>query len=134
MCFEKPSDIRIWLVQSNLKATLGLCIEASAALPFPLGECSLRKKGLTNSQSESLHRAGAGLWCKLLGYVFHWAISVLSLCTKVSLGLLYELWYEVGQKTGRHRAAADLCTALIKPSHLSTLKPRYDCLNSESSC
>lgn len=40
----------------------------------------------------------------------------------------------MGQKTGRHRAAADLCTALIKPSHLSTLKPRDDCLNSESNC
>lgn len=57
MCFEKPSDIRIWLVQSNLKATLGLCIEASAALPFPVGECSLRKKGLTNSQSERIHKS-----------------------------------------------------------------------------
>lgn len=124
MCFEKPCDIRIWLVctnhcNSNVKGTHTYCICIYCTLwcqqhSFPQWEKAFSDWGLMVFMRTQVFPE---MSCAVNDCVFIHAACLPILSTDVSLGLLNEPRYGIDQRPGRHRAAADLCTThTIKPS------------------
>lgn len=109
------ADVYKPLQSTSKRHTHILYIVVSTAVLPPMGESLFRHGGVTNT---SIHRNElSGTDMSLICGVNYKDVSysVFSLSTNVSLGLLNEPWFQVGYRR-LHRAAADLCTAPIKPS------------------